>query len=196
MIALVTGAASSGKSAWAENLAVHLAAQNACQLVYLATMQPFGEDGARRIARHRKLRAGKGFATIEAPQNLAQVNVYAHAPASEEATSASKPVVLLEDLGNLVANELFNIDGSLNDAALVSENVRLGLEALACQCAHIVVVTDEIAADGIAYPTETLLYQELLGSCACAVAARANLVAEVVCGQANILKNDTEDARA
>ena len=55
MIALVTGGASSGKSAYAESLACALPGPR----FYLAAMKPYGEEGARRIARHRALRAGK-----------------------------------------------------------------------------------------------------------------------------------------
>ena len=67
MIVLVTGGASSGKSAYAERVACSFAGER----VYLAAMKPFGEEGARRIARHRALRAGKGFSTVECYDGLA-----------------------------------------------------------------------------------------------------------------------------
>lgn len=56
-VTLVIGAAASGKSAYAESLCLGHDGPR----VYLATMEPFGEEGARRIARHRALREGKGF---------------------------------------------------------------------------------------------------------------------------------------
>ena len=48
-VTLVIGAAASGKSAYAESLCLGHDGPR----VYLATMEPFGEEGARRIARHR-----------------------------------------------------------------------------------------------------------------------------------------------
>ena len=39
-------------------------------LYYIATMKPFGEEGKRRVERHRRLRSGKGFFTIEHYVNL------------------------------------------------------------------------------------------------------------------------------
>ena len=50
-VTLVIGAAASGKSAYAESLCLGHDGPR----VYLATMESFGEEGARRIARHRAL---------------------------------------------------------------------------------------------------------------------------------------------
>ena len=59
MIVVVTGASGSGKSEYAEGVAVKLAGKG--DLYYLATMRVYGEEGVRRVERHRKLRAGKDF---------------------------------------------------------------------------------------------------------------------------------------
>ena len=37
---------------------------------YIATMQVFDDEGQRKIDRHRRLRAGKGFITIEQPRDI------------------------------------------------------------------------------------------------------------------------------
>ncbi len=192
MIVLVTGGASSGKSDWAERFAVQLASgQPACapdapdnrrgatgKLVYLATMQPFGEEGARRIERHRNMRAGKGFTTVEAQWSLENVHL------DPDAT------VLLEDMGNLVANELFSEAEGLQEAKQVRDAVIAGIEAVASRCANLVAVTNEIGADGDDYAEETQVYRQILGACSCAVAARADIVVEVVFGLANVLKGE------
>ena len=65
MMVVVTGASGSGKSEYAEGVAVKLAGKG--DLYYLATMRVYGEEGVRRVERHRKLRAGKGFQTAECP---------------------------------------------------------------------------------------------------------------------------------
>ncbi len=92
-VTLVIGAAASGKSAYAESLCLGHDGPR----VYLATMEPFREEGARRIARHRALREGKGFSTLECSRDVG-----AAAPGLPRGCT-----LLLEDVGNLVANELF-----------------------------------------------------------------------------------------
>ena len=115
MLIIVTGGSASGKSEYAENLV-----PNAGSRVYLATMEPFGTEAEARIARHRKLREGKGFETIECPVNIGDCF---------EACRGRH--VLLEDLPNLVANEMFSshahstagIAAQILDLARISESL-------------------------------------------------------------------------
>ena len=62
MFTLVIGGAASGKSEYAEEL---ILASPLRPRIYIATMEPFGAEGQARIARHRELRRGKGFQTVE-----------------------------------------------------------------------------------------------------------------------------------
>ena len=71
MLILVVGGAASGKSAFAESLAC----QGALPRVYIATMQAMDEECEIRIARHREMRAGKGFSTLECPLGLADADI-------------------------------------------------------------------------------------------------------------------------
>ena len=66
MIALVIGGSGSGKSAYAEQMAVKAAGNGS--LYYVATMQVYDEEGKKKVERHQKMRAGKGFLTIEQPR--------------------------------------------------------------------------------------------------------------------------------
>lgn len=100
MIIAVIGGSGSGKSAYAEALAVSLAGGE--PLYYLATMQIYDEEGERKAERHRKLRAGKGFITIEQPVNIAEAVVR---------IEAESGVLLLECMSNLGANEMFSGEG-------------------------------------------------------------------------------------
>ena len=59
MLTLVIGGAASGKSAYAE----HLAVQSGGPRYYLATMQVWDAECAARVAKHRAMRAQKQFAT-------------------------------------------------------------------------------------------------------------------------------------
>ena len=93
MFMLVIGGAASGRGAFAE------ACSAACgaPALYVATMEPFGEEAAARIERHRSQREGAGFVTLECPRDLAQADVE-HMPrrlstisATWSPTSCSRP---------------------------------------------------------------------------------------------------------
>ena len=59
MLILVSGGSGSGKSAFAEDL---ITASGLETKIYVATMQAWDAEGEARVARHRAMRAGKGFA--------------------------------------------------------------------------------------------------------------------------------------
>ena len=101
MLTLVLGGAASGKSEYAEALVLR------CDLprYYLATMQVWDAECASRVEKHRKMRAAKQFETLECPLHLETV----HLP--------RRGTALLEDLGNLTANELYDPAGAGDAAA-------------------------------------------------------------------------------
>lgn len=174
MTTLVIGGAASGKSEYAESLL-----KSAEKKIYIATMQPFGEEAQQRVARHRTLRANKGFATLE------------RFTALDGITDMLLPFgssVLLECLGNLVANELFSPDGAKENAESAILN---GMTLLSGRCRHLVVVTNDIFADGIAYDADIQRYLALLGRCNAVLVAQFDVVVEVVCGIPIVLKGET-----
>ena len=99
MLTVIAGMSASGKSAYAEKRALELADGGA--LYYVATMEPYGEEGQRRIERHRRLRAGKGFQTIECCRHIEK------AADGIDAAERGEATVLVECLSNLLANEMF-----------------------------------------------------------------------------------------
>ena len=64
MIHLVTGGSGSGKSEYAENWLTGRNKKDGTY-IYIATMQPYTEETMKKIERHHRLRAGKGFRTLE-----------------------------------------------------------------------------------------------------------------------------------
>ena len=42
---------------------------------YVACMEVYGEEGRRKVERHRALRAGKGFVTLERPRGLSGLSL-------------------------------------------------------------------------------------------------------------------------
>ena len=71
MIYLVTGGSGSGKSAYAEEKLCSLGNDNR---IYFATMEVSDKEGRKKVERHRKLREGKAFTTIEYLSYLGEIN--------------------------------------------------------------------------------------------------------------------------
>ena len=163
MLTLVLGGAASGKSEYAEGLVL----KTALPRYYLATMQMWDAECAARVEKHRKMRAAKQFETVECPLHLENVCLPARGTA------------LLEDLGNLTANELYDPDGAGKDTASA---ILDGLSKLAGQCEHLIVVSNEVFSGGADYAGDTDLYLKALAQVNNAFAARADNVVRVVCG--------------
>ena len=157
MIVLITGGSGCGKSTWAEKLIASFPNE---KRVYVATMQVHDEESVRRVARHRAQRADKGFTTIECEKDLASAPV-------EDGS-----IVLLEDLVNLMANEMF--DGG--DVGRIIPAVK----DLASRCRHLVMVTNDVFSDGIDYAESTREYIQMLAEINRQAAVIADCVIEVV----------------
>lgn len=182
---MVIGGSGSGKSAYAETLAVSLweglqrGGGEASRLYYVATMQVTDAESRSRVLRHQNLRAGKGFTTVEQPYALEQL---LDLPLGKE------DVLLLEDLSNLLANERYREEGRLYgispkecDKAYLQWIVK-PLKALCEQVGAVVVVTNAICSDGVFYAEETLCYMWLLASLNRVLATGADTLTEVICG--------------
>ena len=159
MLTLVLGGAASGKSEYAESLVLKTTGPR----YYFATMQVWDAECAARVEKHRKMRAAKQFETVECPLHLGNVRLPARGTA------------LLEDLGNLAANELYDPAGAGENAA---KAILHGLESLAAQCENLIVVSNEVFSGG----ADTGRYLLALAQVNNAFAARADAVVRVVCG--------------
>ena len=166
MFTLVIGGAASGKSGYAEGL-VLLSPHR--PRYYIATMEPFGEEGRRRVEKHRRMRADKEFETVECYHTLPSVRL------------PQRGTVLLECIGNLAANELYSPGGAGSVERALSAIVD-GVDALLDQCADLVVVSNEVFTGGADYAGGTKDYLRLVAGANRALAKRADRVCEVVCG--------------
>nr|WP_295283489.1 bifunctional adenosylcobinamide kinase/adenosylcobinamide-phosphate guanylyltransferase [uncultured Blautia sp.] len=164
MMILVTGGSGSGKSAFAEDCVVATGTE---KRIYIATMYPFDEESKKRVQRHRKMRQGKGFETIECYTGLSQLEVPA------------KSTVLLECMSNLTANEMFQEDGAHENTV---EAVMNGVRRLKEQAENLIIVTNEIFSEAVTYQGETDTYQKYLGAINQQLGALADEVVEVVYG--------------
>lgn len=200
MLYFVTGGSGSGKSEYAENLAVemHQGEFLGGALYYIATMLPWGEEGRRRILRHRRQRRDKGFLTRERFCRL------------ELLEGTGEDVILLECISNLLANEMYMEAGgltrwsqrveegeflpgdsrlcpSLTESSLrelerdLERTVLEPVYSLAERTGCLIVVSNEIFSDGSQYDRGTELYRMLLAAVHQRLAARADCVVETVC---------------
>lgn len=169
MITVIVGGSGSGKSEYAESLLKDYSGKK----IYLATMQVFDEDGQRKVERHRKLRAGKGFETVEKTRDVGELDFECGG------TSA----VLLECMSNLVANEMFGGEKDLScEPDLVSQKVLREVKILAEKIDELVIVTNNVAEDGIEYDCSTMAYIKALSDVNVGLAGIADIITEVVVG--------------
>lgn len=138
MMTLVTGGAKCGKSHFAEKIFDGFSGRK----FYIATMQPYGDEALSAIERHRKIRAGKGFETIEKYTDIEEINLPKNCG------------ILLECTANLCANEMFR-DGEIYDP---TDKIIRGFEYLKSRAKQLVIVTNEVGSDGISYEKGTADY--------------------------------------
>lgn len=190
MVIFVLGGSGSGKSEYAENLAVRLKLEDEVtrnredlqdkivsseqysemgksRLVYIATMEPLDSESRVRVCRHRKQRAEKQFETREC---------YTHI---EELSVQKNEILLLECLSNLTANEMFSLAGRKTK---VSNIIEKGLSYLANHSLHLVVVGNNVFEDGLDYDETTRKYLQEMAKVHQFLTAHADRVVEVVCG--------------
>lgn len=164
MLTLVTGGAASGKSAYAEQVLLH---SEGTPRLYVATMLAEDAESLRRVERHRALRKGKGFCTVECPYSLDRISI------------PNGSAVLLECMSNLMANECFCPEGAGTRA---EKSILRGVDRLRKTAAAVVIVSNELFSDGQRYDPSTQAYVARLAHVNAVLAQWADCVVEVVCG--------------
>lgn len=168
MITLITGGSKCGKSHLAESLLEGFEGEK----IYIATMQPYGEDALAAIERHRRLRSGKGFRTVEKYTDI------------HEVVLTESSAVLLECVGNLLANEMFHMEQMCDPTKKILDGIRI----LGERAEELVIVTNQVGSDGIEYAEGTAAYIACMGRINSGIAAFADNVVECVYGIPTILK--------
>ena len=175
MITLVIGGSGSGKSAYAEDL---LSEYNKNKY-YLATMIVNDQEAEKRVDRHRELRRGKGFETIECSSTIDTV-----AGCLPEDGSA---VMLLECMSNLVANEMFG-HSQAKSAEEVTAKLLKDIQHLASKLSQLVIITNNVSEDGTEYDSTTMAYIKAISDFNVRISEIADRVVEVVVGIPIVIK--------
>lgn len=172
MFHLITGGSGSGKSEYAETMVVQYHSERT-PMFYIATMEPFGLETKKKIERHRIMRKGKGFRTLECYTDLYQF---------VQDTSILDGSVLLECMSNLTANEVYHNLQKFPSESALAESVFSGVKALMNKCSHVVVVTNEVCSECAEDTVEMRCYKRILSEINCKMAMAADRVTEVVYG--------------
>lgn len=167
MKVFVNGGSGNGKSAYAEKIAAKFGGK----MIYVATMPIYGEDDLKVVERHHKLRAGRGFETLERPKLLEDI------PDNNE-------TVLIECMSTHVANMMFGSgfemlegDLSINWAEKIWEEV----EKVFNRSGNTIIVSAESTMDGFDYDPDTNEYRKVLAKINNKLAECADVYLEVVC---------------
>lgn len=178
MMTLIIGGSGSGKSAYAEDYIISLSEEK--KKYYIATMQVYDAECEKKIERHRMLRNGKGFSTIEQPVDIGK---------AIGKMEAGERIALLECISNLTANEMF-AGGVPETEEIVAEKIVKGIETLSKELTHLVIVSNNVFEDGKVYDKTTMAYIRAMGRVNEKLAEMADEVVEVVVGIPLVVKSE------
>lgn len=182
-LALVIGGTRSGKSAYAERLAL----VSGLPVRYVATADGSDPSMARRIAEHAGRRP-ESWTTVEAGDALAAA-----------VESAGEACVIVDGLGTWIAGALHRagaFEGSPDPGVIdrVGERVRAQIEQLAASRSCVIVVAEE-AGNGLLPPDPvSRAWLDLLGEATQRLSGAADAVYLVVAGRAIALNSPTVGA--
>lgn len=171
-IILITGGARSGKSSYAERLALRLSPHP----VYVATARIWDEEFGRRVERHRQ-RRGPEWTNVEEEKHLGNLQMEGR-------------VVLTDCVTLWCTNFFFDLQGDI-DRALAA--LQQEFDAFTRQEATFIFVTNEIGLGGTSDNELQRKFTDLLGWMNQYIAQRADRVTLMVSGIPVPIKTPTAD---
>lgn len=166
LLVLILGGANSGKSAFAEALVLNQPGRP----LYLATAQALDSEMRTRIDRHRAQR-GQNWDTVEAPLDI-------EAAIAEQ--EPDRPILL--DCATLWLTNHLLLDSDLRQ---VSEDL---VQTLGTASQPITVVSNEVGQGVVPDNAMARQFREAQGGLNQMLAARADLVVQIIAGLPNVLK--------
>lgn len=160
-IIFITGGARSGKSSYAEKLALSLSSEP----VYLATSRVWDEEFRERI-RHHQMRRGKEWTNLEEEKELSRHRLPGR-------------VVLVDCVTLWTTNFFFDMQ---SETEKVADAVKTEFEAFTGQDATFIFVTNEIGMGGVAENDVQRRFTDILGWVNQYIAGKADKVILMVSG--------------
>lgn len=178
---LILGGSKSGKSDFAQEVALKLAEGDVHY--YVATLQNTGTAADKStIASHLRRREGMGFETIEQGRNIL---------ACLERTDPTG-TFLLDSVTTLLTNEIFPPEKDYVTDEEAARRCCADLAEFAEQVKHIVIVSDDLSRDSVHYDDATEAFRRHLGAIHCHLAKQCDVVMEMAFGNLTIHKGEWE----
>lgn len=140
----ITGGVRSGKSAYAEKRAIELAKVKQLRCVYAATSVAFDAEMTARITQHQQDRANAQWDTIEVPYDM---SILQHV----------EGFVLFECVTTWLSNVLYHAPTQMDAHIEQFQQMVYALRG------RLIIVSNEVLADGVSPYAETEQYKRLLG---------------------------------
>lgn len=172
MLYMIFGGSGSGKSEYAEDLAVKLCPG---KKIYLATLQDIDEEMEKRIEAHRAMRKGKHFTTVEQGLSLETIDL------------SGQALVLLECMTNLLANEMYSPQAQKEEP--VPDYIMRGIRHIKSQVEDVIVIAQDSFAE-VPMDPEMRRYVRASGQVNQMLAKEADVVIEVKFGLPLVLKGE------
>ncbi|WP_022757833.1 bifunctional adenosylcobinamide kinase/adenosylcobinamide-phosphate guanylyltransferase [Butyrivibrio fibrisolvens] len=193
MVFFITGGNDNGKSEYAEDLVIKLSPGGRSAgytRIYLATMGARDEESLKRIKKHIFRRKDMEYITIEKSFDVGSIDItnIDIANGSEKNVNedkSGKRILLIEDIPNLLAGEMFKGTSFYPD---VADKITADIMKLISACEHTVIVTNEVFSDGMIYDEYTTTYLREFGTINRRLAGYSDKVVELVCGIPLIIK--------
>lgn len=168
MLIFISGGVRSGKSTLGENLTEKLADG---RKVYLATSIAHDEEMIKRILLHKQQRSGKGYLTIEKSTNIGEVAF----------DIKNGDTLLLDCLGNLLANEMFN-DKTKKEKENISRKLFSEICLLNEKAEHMIIISNDVFSDGCMYSDSVVEYIDSLAALHIKIAGISDKAIECTAG--------------
>lgn len=193
MVVFITGGNDNGKSEYAEDLVIKLSPGGRSAgytRIYLATMGARDEESLKRIKKHIFRRKDMEYITIEKSFDVGSIDITNIDIANGSVKNVNedkggKRILLIEDIPNLLAGEMFKGTSFYPD---VADKITADIMKLISACEHTVIVTNEVFSDGMIYDEYTTTYLREFGTINRRLAGYSDKVVELVCGIPCIVK--------
>lgn len=180
----ISGGVRSGKSTFAEKVAIDLAIKTNSPLHYIATGVATDHEMAERIARHQRERENSmlQWKTWEKPS---QVEDLAN-------SFQSNDVVLLDCVTTLLNNELFfdKRDWDSSFLEVVLTRILQGIVGIQKECRQLILVSNEVFYEGLNDNELVYHYSRILGHLHQEIVKRAEVAYLVECGIPFLMKGE------